>query len=255
MAFEAIYRTQAEIPTEHVEHYVEVNGAFHLDTDFNALGLETVAGVQKLKNANERLKTERNTFRSRVSELEPLTAYADLANVEGFNPADIESLMAAQGGADKDAIDRIERKYGKQIDGLTSERDAALGERDTANAGKSNYIINMELQSAAVRAGVHKDSLTDVVDLNRSRARLVDNKVTFVDADGDPTVTPLEYFEGEYKTTKSHFYITEGSGGSGNPSNAGGTGGAADKTFNKAKTTDDKVEAIRQKRIAQGKES
>ena len=91
--------------------------------------------------------------------------------------------------------------------------------------------------------------------MNRNSVRIIDGTVTLVDKDGDPTLSPAEYFAGEYKKQKPFFYSPEGTGGSGEQSKTGGASGADKKSFNEAKTTDEKVEAVRQKRLAQGKEA
>lgn len=242
MAFKAIIEKLDDVPEAFQEHYKKVGDKYHLDTDFKSLGFEDVTN---LKAGNTRLKQERQELRD---ELEPLKKYKPLLEVEDFDPSEIETIMAAAGGSgDKEAIANLERKYGKQIDALKTELEESKTVATTAVTEKDDFIIASSLQSAAVKAKVRAESLDDVVALNRKSVKIVDGKAMMVDADGDPTVTPLEFLTGDYKKEKSHFYEPDGKGGSGHLSKGGNNSDGAAKTYKQDASLKDKVAAMKDK--------
>jgi len=242
MAFKAIIEKLDDVPEAFQEHYKKVGDKFHLDTDFKALGLEDVTN---LKAGNERLKRERQELRD---QLEPLKKFKPLLDVEDFDPLEIETIMAAANGSgDKEAIANLERKYGKQIDALKTELEESKTVAMTAVTEKDDFIIASSLQSAAVKAKVRADSLDDVVTLNRKSVKLIDGKAMMVDADGDPTVTPLEFLSGDYKKEKPQYYESDGTGGTGQLSKDGNNSDGAAKTYKTDASFKDKVAAMKDK--------
>jgi hypothetical protein len=226
-----------DVDEKYRDLYVERDGRLRLDADFEDVG--------PLKNALTRQK-ERNTSLS--TELDQLKAFKPLLDIEGFDPNDVETLMAkAASAADPQAIENVQREFGKKLDKANSERDEALTAAQKSSADLQTYIISNEVKSAAIKSGVLKESIDDVVLLTRSSFDLDESgKVRVLDEDGDPMgISPVEFFSSQYKEKKPHLFEAKDLSGS---SARQSTPGSQSKSWAEASSVQDKVDAIKAKK-------
>lgn len=197
--------------------YQQSEGGYTLKVDLTGSGYEKVDG---LKSALTKIKDERNQLKDRVG---ILSKFEPLLDVEGFDPSQVNDLIAkANAAGDPEALEKLTRQYEKQLEAEKGKAEAAEQKAIEAANKSSNYIIESEIKSAAIEAGVLKSGVDDAVLLARSRFAFNDNKVHVVDGDGDPTgMTPKEFFAGEFKQSKPFLYEADDVQGSGSKPSKG----------------------------------
>lgn len=200
--------------------YVEKDGAYSLDVDLTGSNLEDVTG---LKSAHEAVKSERNKYRDNYNQLRP---YEALKDIEGFDPSNINDLMAkAASAGDPDAIEKIQRQAEKEIEKVRAENAGLQDQINAATKEKDVFIRGRELIEAAGLSGVAKDYLTDAVALTQNEFKVVNGKTIHVDADGDPTgLTPTEFYATINKEKRPRLYDAVDMSGGGSRKSAGGAG-------------------------------
>lgn len=197
--------------------YEQVDGAYQLKVDLTDSGYEKVDG---LKSALSKIKDERNSYKERVG---VLSKFESLLDVEGFDPANVQELMAkAANSKDPEAVEKLQRQFDKQIESMKTELQQAQSLADSEKKKTTDYIIKTEIMSNAPKAGVNSKAIEDAYELAKGHFRLDDNgAVVHVDKDGDPTgKTPTEFFKQDFKEAKPWLYEAEMKKGSGTqPSN------------------------------------
>lgn len=188
------------------ECYSKSGDSYLLDVDLTGTGYDS---------ALTKIKGERNDLKDKVAKL---AKYEVLQDVEGFDPANVQDLMnKAASAGDPEAIEKIQRTFEKQIEQLKQENLAKDDLVKKSVLEKDNFIIESVAKSAAIKAGVSKDIVDDVVSLTRGKFSLDDNnKVVVVDDDGDTTyTTPTEFYNTDYKKLKPAYYEAADISGSG----------------------------------------
>lgn len=176
---------------------------------------EIAAAPKPNNDAEERLKRK-------MQEIERL--HEQLKAVKDVDVDEYQRLR-------KEAREREERKLQEQGEfeklkekwnaEREQERERLQRELAEREARLLKYERDDKVREAAIRAGVSKDDLADVMVLTRDRIKLEDGKFKLYDADGTPLPDDdLDAFFAErYKAEKPKFYEGRGSSGAGTPSN------------------------------------
>lgn len=186
-----------------------------------------VPDVTKLQSALE-------TERTRASNAE--TA---MAAFKGIDPKKYTELLELEKQANTDKLKDpagVEARFTQ----MQSDFETRLQkERERAD----NLTIERTLESALIAAGVHKDALPEAMDAARKRVKPIGtdpSRLGVLAEDGATmTATALkDWLAGDFKTTKSFFFVDDGAGGTGSsPFNRSTPGSAVIKVDREASKT------------------
>lgn len=201
------------------EHYTEVDGKFILDLSDD---VKAHPKIKAMSNAMDRLKTDKNELKTKLD-----AAEEKIENIpEDFDLTEYEALKAG-GGKDQPDLDAIraaaekqaEAKSQRTIDKLTKELGDVTGDRDTLKGSLNDRVIDGELTSVLVEAGVEAESL----DIAKAALRY---KHKFLVENSDNREIPM--VEGEYGPVAIKDFVKEwAEGPASKPFIAGPRGGDA----------------------------
>lgn len=206
--------------------YQQVDGKYVLDLDDS---VKSHPKISALNSAFDRQKAVNTDLKNKLTEAE--TKIEEFP--ADFDPVEYEALKASTG--DKPDLDEIRRvaneqaeaKAQRKIDKANDERDAAQTSHDAATGKLNSRIIDGDLTSLLIEAGVDPENLTVAKAALRGM-----NKFTVEEADGKD----VAMVEGQYGPTSIKEFIKEWAEGphakpfipdasGGNSSGNGGKGG------------------------------
>jgi hypothetical protein len=158
--------------------------------------------------------------------------------LEALKDVDPEEYKKLKAAADK--LDEDNKKKSGQHDELTLklktahkvELDAKQVEIDKRDARIKKHLLDGAIRGEAIKAGVLKDLIDDVVVVTSSRFQLGDDeKIQVLGDDGtvDPGATVEKFFAEGFKEKRPHYYAAANGGGSGADNRGGGAGGTTIK--------------------------
>jgi len=126
------------------------------------------------------------------------------------NITGLKSALTKERGLKKD----FETKYNKlnNVD-TPPDVDALTLQLKTANDTITNMAIKGKIKTAALKAGVDKDYIDDIVTLTKGSFK-VDDTGEITNKDGD-TIDIDGYFKNDFKKSKPRYYVSSGRKGSG----------------------------------------
>lgn len=199
--------------------YTEVDGKFILDLSDD---VKVHPKIKAMSNAMERLKTDKNDLKTKLDAAEEKVE----SFPEDFDLAEYETLKAG-GGKDQPDLEAIRAAAEKQadvksqrtIDKLVKELSDMTGDRDTLKGSLHDRVIDGELTSVLVAAGVEAESL----DIAKAALRY---KHKFMVENSDDKEIPM--VEGEYGPVSIKDFVKEwAEGPASKPFIAGPRGGDA----------------------------
>lgn len=214
------FKAREEIPAEHVNLYVERDGAFVLDAE----GIVEKAKLDEFRNTNVALAREHDELKQRF---------------EGIDPEEVRKLaeekhkleLLAQGHKPEE----LDRLVGERIKGLKADWDkqlaAVTGERDALTARLTAVQIDQGVITAATKRGLRPTAIPDITARARVVFKLVNGAPRAFESDGSTVrygrdgVTPMtleEWVEAQVADAPHLFESNAGGGAAGN-----GAGGAA----------------------------
>lgn len=201
-----------ELP-EATREYYKANGEGYL---LDAEGVEDVSG---LKSALQKERDERAAAKKAL---------------EAFKDIDPEKYQQLLSDAEQREHDNLKKsgKYeelkAKLTESHNAEKAKLQAEIDKREARIRKFVLEDQVRSEAIKAGVVKDLIDDVVVVTGSRFKLDDNeKIQVLDKDGSEMgITVESFFTDVFKEQRPHYYAASGAGGSGAPpgTNGGGNG-------------------------------
>lgn len=232
MALKFKFKTREEIPAEHVNLYVERDGAFVLDAD----GVVEKAKLDEFRNSNVALVKERDELKQRF---------------EGIDPDEVRKLaeekrkleLQAQGHKPEE----IDKLVGERIKGLKADWDKQLGavtsERDSLTSRLTAIQIDQGVLTAATKRGLRPTAIPDITARARLVFKLVNGAPRAFEADGSTVrygrdgVTPMtleEWVDAQVADAPHLFESNAGGGAAGNGAGgAAGSGRSAKNPFRK----------------------
>ena len=220
MALKFKFKTREEIPAEHVNLYVERDGAFVLDAE----GVVEKIKLDEFRNSNVALVKERDELKQRF---------------EGIDPDEVRKLaeekrkleLQAQGHKPEE----IDKLVGERIKGLKADWDKQLGavttERDSLTSRLTAIQIDQGVLTVATKRGLRPTAIPDITARARLVFKLVNGAPRAFESDGSTVrygkdgVTPMtleEWVDAQVADAPHLFESNAGGGAAGN-----GAGGAA----------------------------
>lgn len=181
MALELKIENLSKVPEALHEHYVKTDDGYELDADFSGF-----------KSTLTKVRKERDS------------ALRKAKQYKGQIDDDV----------DKDLLDNLDTDGYKKL--LQKERKKHQRQLREAAQDKNDYIVDKEIRSAALNAGVMPDRIDEISLVTAKNFSLRDGEVEVLDDEGEPLgISPKEFFEGEFKERKPYHYKGSGKSGSG----------------------------------------
>lgn len=228
--------TKAEfeaLPEATRELYIEQNGTFVLDADF-----EDVSG---LKSALDKERTTRGTLEKTLSELKKQLGDTDPAKAR-------EALAKLQELEDKKLIDegKVEELLRSRTERLVKDFEQKLADRDgkltAAEKRLAELVIDNELRAVGASKKVRAEAMEDFLERGRKVYRLVDGKAVPMQGDqvvfGKKPNEPMSMDEWADSLTPKAPHLFEGSSGGGANNSGGGGGPRGPHTISKEDAKD-----------------
>lgn len=213
--------------------YIEKNGMFVLDADF-----EDVGG---LKSALEKERTNRSTLEKTLSDLKKQLGDADPAKAR-------EALKKLQDLEDQKLISegKLEEILKSRTERIVADYDGKIRERDekltAAEKRLEELVIDNELRKVAAAKKVRDTAVDDFVERGRKVYRLKDGKAVPMKGDeivfGKKPNEPMGMDEWADSLTPTAPHLFEGSSGGGANNGAGGGGPKGPFTISTADAKD-----------------
>ena len=220
MALKFKFKSKEEVPADQQALYVERDGAWTLDVD----GAADKSKLDEFRATNVTLMRERDDLRKRFEGIDPdevrrlAQEKRQLEEAQQLKAGETEKVIEAR-------VTAVRADLGKQVAGLTAERDAL-------NSRLVTIQIDQGVVEAATKRGLRATAIADITARARSVFRLVNGVPTAFDADGKTArfgkdgASPMtlgEWIETQVSEAPHLFEPNAGSGAAGNGS--GGAGG------------------------------
>ena len=219
MALKFKFKSREEIPAEHVNLYVEREGAFVLDAE----GATDKTKADEMRNHNVELRKQIEDLNARFAGVDP----------EEFRKlADEKRQLEEQHQLKAGEVDKVveNRVKGVKAD-LEKQLSTVTGERDSYFAQLTSVKIDQGVLTAATKRGLRPTAMPDITARARSVFKLVNGAPRAFEADGSTVrygrdgVTPMtleEWVDAQVADAPHLFESNAGGGAAGN-----GAGGAA----------------------------
>jgi hypothetical protein len=228
MALKFKFKSREEIPAEHVNLYVEREGAFVLDAE----GVVEKTRVEELRSKVEEFRSSNVALTNENKELKQ--------RFEGFDPEEVKRL-----GEEKRKLEEEQRfKEGKFAEVLETRLKSAkadwekqltsvTGERDALNARLTTIQIDQAVVGEATKRGLRPTALPDITARARMVFRLVNGVPQAFEADGQTArvgkdgLTPMTLGEWVDALVSDAPHLFESNAGGGAAGGSAGGAGAA----------------------------
>ncbi len=183
----------------------------------NAMDSKIAEAVDKLKNKNDELISEKRAVQEKLQAFEGLDAEEVQKAMDAAKKAADEALTAEERAAK--AISDLRNDHSSALEELQSKLEAATGQSSEFKARYDQKIVEDTLRQAAIASGVLPEALDAVVregsilfkrsDSDEVEARDAENQLK-KNKDGI-IITPKVFFE-DLKSTSSFYWPTSQSG-------------------------------------------
>lgn len=181
MTLELKIESLEKVPEALHEYYVKADEGYELDANFSGFK-STLTKVRKERDLA--LKKARQ-YKGQIDD-EIDKDVLDNLDTDGY----------------RKLVQKERKKYQRQLKDLAGEKDS--------------YIIDKEIRSAALNAGVMSDRIDEVSLITAKNFSFRDGEIEVLDNEGEPLgISPKEFFEGEFKERKPYHYKGSGKSGSG----------------------------------------
>jgi hypothetical protein len=216
MALKTKYDKQSDIPKGAEEHYVERDGAWHLEADFEDVG--------PLKRAKEHEAKARKAAEDKVKELETT-----------LSEKDTELNGLREGAIPKGDVEALKKSYQAKYDKDIATKDATIA---TLEGSVNKHVLQTTVDSLATElfdknAVIGKPHIAARLKIEVENGEHV---VKVLGKDGKPSALTVDDLKKEVLQDKTFSGILVGSRASGGGASGGQGGGGApsDKKFDAA---------------------
>ena len=216
MALEKIIAQKDQIPAGFESHYVERDGAFHLDVKGDAdseYRKNNIALMQQLRENAKRF--------------------------EGIDPEAVRTLMAEKAKLEEaNALKagEFQKVLESRVQPLKAELDKKAAELERYQSRLAVIQIDQAVVAEATKRGLRPSALRDITARAKETFRLVDGVPQAVESDGTTVrlakdgmaaLSIAEWIDGQVSEAPHLFESNAGGGAAGNVTGGGGIGGRA----------------------------
>jgi hypothetical protein len=218
------FKTREDIPAEHVNLYVERDGAWVLDAE----GVVEKTKLDEIRTNSTAVIKERDELKKRFEGIDPdevrrLAEEKEKLELQaqGHKPEQIEKVVEAR-------LKTAKTEWDKQFSAVTAERDAL-------NARLTAIQIDQGVTTVATKRGLRPTAIPDITARARSVFRLVNGVPTAFEADGKAvrygkdgfTPMTLEEWIDTQVSEAPHLFESNAGAGAGSGAAPNGSGGPA----------------------------
>ena len=205
MALKPVVKSLDGVEEKFHSLYVERDGKFYLDLEGDLHTDDDIAG---LKSALQKERQERKLLEKKAK-----TALTEEEREE------LESLKAEKEAAERKTMEK-KGEYDKLIKKLQTdhekEKEELAAKLKDEESRTTRLVVKDKIRAAAVKSGVLKDNIEDVITLTKNRFRLDGDEIVVLDEDGELSADSVgTFFEKTFKESRPIYYEPSGGPGSG----------------------------------------